>query len=186
VRTLIFATLLSASVATGAKAQVVALGASSTKGIVASEEAWTTLLEGSLRSRGLNVSVSNQGVFGDTSDGMRGRLDSVAPQGTRVVILDCCGNDNLNLGHAVANTEANLTEMVKKLRSRSVAVVFLGPTSLGQVASRSGARYCGRINAGVSPAQFIGRRGAMHADAEGNAVVAAHVLPCVVAALRAK
>ncbi len=173
---------LIALLVTEAKAQVVALGTSGTIGIVSSAEVWTTLLESMLRAKGVNVSVSNEGVFGDTSDGLLGRLDSAAPQGTRVVIIECCGNDNKK-GRTVADTEGNVTEMVKRVRARGAAVVFLGPPELGESASRSGARYCGRINAGVSHEHMIGRTGAMHADATGNSIIAAHVFPCVAAAL---
>ncbi len=128
---------------------MVALGTSGTRGIVSSAEVWTMLLESMLRAKGVNLSVSNEGVFGDTSDGLLGRLDSAAPQGTRVVIIECCGNDNKK-GKTVADTEGNVTEMVKRVRARGAAVVFLGPPELGQAAGRSGARYCGRLNAGVS------------------------------------
>jgi hypothetical protein len=124
------------------------------------------------------VSVSNEGVFGDTSDGLLGRLDSAAPEGTRVVIIECCGNDN-KMGRTVANTPGNVTEMVRRVRTRGAEVVFLGPPELGEVASRFGARYCGKLNAGVPHEHMIGRTGAMHADAAGNSVIAAHVFPCV-------
>jgi acyl-CoA thioesterase I len=85
------------------------------------------------------VSVSNEGVFGDTSDGLLGRLDSAVPEGTRVVIIECCGNDN-KMGRTVANTPGNVTEMVRRVRTRGAEVVFLGPPELGEVASRFGAR----------------------------------------------
>ena len=173
---------------TQARAQVVALGASNVRGAVPAAEAWPTLLEGQLHAKGFSVSVSNQGIFGDTSDGMLARLDSAAPQGTRVVILACCGNDNRNAQKVVFNTDGNVTEMVKRLRARGISVVFLGPPTLGEVASRSGARYCGRILAGVSAEHHVGGsgHGGFHADAEGNAIIAAHVLPCVIAALQTK
>jgi acyl-CoA thioesterase-1 len=86
-RATILALPLVVFLAIDATAQVVALGTSGTRGIVSSDEAWTTLLERMLRAKGANVSVSNEGVFGDTSDGLLGRLDSAAPEGTRVVII---------------------------------------------------------------------------------------------------
>ena len=182
-RATILALPLVVFLAIDATAQVVALGTSGTRGIVSSDEAWTTLLERMLRAKGANVSVSNEGVFGDTSDGLLGRLDSAAPEGTRVVIIECCGNDNKK-GRTVANTPGNVTEMVRRVRTRGAEVVFLGPPELGEVASRFGARYCGKLNAGVPHEHMIGRTGAMHADAAGNSVIAAHVFPCVAAALR--
>jgi acyl-CoA thioesterase I len=182
-RATILALPLVVFLAIDATAQVVALGTSGTRGIVSSDEAWTTLLERMLRAKGANVSVSNEGVFGDTSDGLLGRLDSAAPEGTRVVIIECCGNDNKK-GRSVANTPGNVSEMVRRVRKRGAEVVFLGPPELGEVASRFGARYCGKLNAGVPHEHMIGKTGAMHADAAGNSVIAAHVFPCVAAALR--
>jgi acyl-CoA thioesterase I len=138
-RATILALPLVVFLAVDATAQVVALGTSGTRGVVSSDEAWTTLLERMLRAKGTNVSVSNEGVFGDTSDGLLGRLDSAVPEGTRVVIIECCGNDN-KMGRTVANTPGNVTEMVRRVRTRGAEVVFLGPPELGEVASRFGAR----------------------------------------------
>ena len=64
------------AVASAASAQVVALGASGTKGYMLPEaETWPAKLQALLHARGLDVSVSNQGINGDTSDGMRARLE---------------------------------------------------------------------------------------------------------------
>ena len=69
-RATILALPLVVFLAIDAAAQVVALGTSGTRGIVSSDEAWTTLLERMLRAKG-----ANEGVFGDTSDGLLGRLE---------------------------------------------------------------------------------------------------------------
>jgi len=75
-------------------ATVVALGASNTAGKgVSSGEAYPAQLEALLRARGLDATVINAGVSGDTTGGMMARLDSVVPKGTRVVILQPGGND---------------------------------------------------------------------------------------------
>src|SRR5262245_17327554 len=74
--------------AAGAYAQVVALGASITQGKgVADQEAYPARLEALLRSKGMNVTVANQGINGDTLQNMQNRMDRAVPQGTRVVIL---------------------------------------------------------------------------------------------------
>lgn len=75
-------------------ATVVALGASNTAGKgVSSDEAYPAQLERLLRSRGLQVTVVNAGISGDTTGGMMARLDSAVPKGTSVVILQPGGND---------------------------------------------------------------------------------------------
>ncbi len=99
---------------TEAKAQVVALGDSETRGyLLPITDAWPAKLEGLLRQRGINVSVANQGVNGDTSDGMLSRLDSAVPGGTRVVILMCCGNDYKDKRNIVADHLGNVTTLGK-------------------------------------------------------------------------
>ena len=63
--------------ATEAKAQVVALGDSATRGyMLPLTDAWPAKLEALLHQHGQNVSVANEGVNGDTSDGMLGRVGS--------------------------------------------------------------------------------------------------------------
>ncbi len=108
-----------------ASAQVVALGDSATKGFHLPESAaWPFKLEALLRQRGLDVSVANQGVNGDTSDGMLSRLDSAVPEGTRLVIFACCGNDNKDERHLVADHDGNMRAIFARLRARGVAVIF--------------------------------------------------------------
>src|ERR1700733_13091855 len=87
-----------------AQSQVVALGASNTRGFdLPLSDAWPAKLEALLRAKGRNVSVANEGVNGDTSEGMLSRFASAVPEGTRVVILECCGNDNKNNRHVVTD-----------------------------------------------------------------------------------
>jgi acyl-CoA thioesterase I len=79
---------------TASHAQIVALGASVVQGYgVSSGEAFPAQLEAMLRAKGKNYSVRNEGVYGDTTSGVLGRLDSAVPQGTRIVILLIGGND---------------------------------------------------------------------------------------------
>ncbi len=74
--------------ASAAYAQVVAFGASITRGKgVSGQEAYPARLEALLRSKGINVTVVNQGINGDTLQNMQDRMDRAVPQGTRVVIL---------------------------------------------------------------------------------------------------
>ena len=110
-----------------ANAQVVALGDSATKGYhLAESEAWPAKLEALLHQHGANVSVANEGVNGDTSDGMLSRLDSAVPNGTRVVIFSCCGNDGKDAHHMVADHNGNIRTIVGQLRARGIAVVYSG------------------------------------------------------------
>ena len=108
-----------------AKAQVVALGASNTRGYdLPLQDAWPAKLEALLRQRGYNVAVSNEGINGDTSEGMLSRVGSAVPVGTRVVVLECCGNDNKDGRHQVADHDGNIRSLVRGLKARGVAVVY--------------------------------------------------------------
>ena len=118
---------------TEAKAQVVALGPSSTRGyLLPLTDAWPAKLEALLRQHGANLSVANEGINGDTSDGMLSRLDSAVPNGTRVVVFTCCGNDNKDANHVVADRDGNIKTIVSRLRARRIAVVFIGERFHGE------------------------------------------------------
>jgi len=99
-------------------ATVVALGASNTAGKgVSPGEAYPAQLEALLRARGLDVTVINAGVSGDTTGGMMARLDSVVPKGTRVVILQPGGND---LRKNAPNYTAELQSRIRAMGARLV------------------------------------------------------------------
>jgi acyl-CoA thioesterase-1 len=104
---------------------VVALGASNTAGKgVSTSEAYPAQLESLLRARGLDVTVINAGVSGDTTGGMMARLDSVVPKGTRVVILQPGGND-------LRKNAPNYTaELQGRIRAMGVKLVMLPNTML--------------------------------------------------------
>ena len=180
-----------------AQAQVVALGDSATRGYVLPiEQAWPAKLEGLLRQHGQNLAVANEGVNGDTSDGMLSRMASAVPSGTRVVILMCCGNDNKDKRHIVADHEGNIRDLVSKLRARGVAVVYSGSgvaglshhDDAGAAAARSaGASWCGWSYQGLAPdeIQDDGKAG-HHPTPQGHDKIAARMLPCVLRALSRK
>jgi acyl-CoA thioesterase-1 len=181
-----------------AKAQVVALGDSETRGyLLPLSDAWPAKLEGLLHQRGINVSVTNEGVNGDTSDGMLSRLDSAVPGGTRVVILMCCGNDNKDKRNIVADHLGNVTTLVSRLRARGIAVVYSGEGGVavgfhddaGASAARSaGASWCGRSFQGLAPEDKEDSHSpaGIHPTPSGHDKIAARMLPCVMRALGRK
>jgi acyl-CoA thioesterase-1 len=59
----------------------------------APSEAYPAQLEVMLHAKGINATVVNAGINGDTTEGMLARLDSAVPKGTSVVILQPGGND---------------------------------------------------------------------------------------------
>jgi acyl-CoA thioesterase I len=108
-------------------AQIVALGASVVQGYgVGSGEAFPQQLEAMLHAKGKQYSVSNQGVSGDTTAGVLGRLDSAVPQGTRIVILLIGGND-VRRGATVAQAKAGTGEIISRLQARKIRVINAAP-----------------------------------------------------------
>lgn len=128
-----------------AQVRIVALGGSSTAGQgVSSSEAYPAKLQAALRARGIQASVTNAGISGDSSRGGLSRVDSVAPAGTKVAIVELGVNDRFQ-GIDAATTKANINQIVAKLRARGTQVLLFGYRDGGQqlasVASAHGASF---------------------------------------------
>lgn len=117
---------------------IVALGDSLTAGYnLPPGESFPAQLEAALRARGLNVSVANAGVSGDTSSGGRARLDwalsSVAGK-PDLVIVEFGGNDVLR-GIEPSITRANIDAILEDLGERDIPVLLAGmqaPPNMGR------------------------------------------------------
>lgn len=153
--------------------RIVALGASntygsgrgSTNGGVSSGQAYPAQLEALLRARGVDARVSNEGVPGDTTAGMLGRLDGAVPDGTDVVIFQPGGND---ARRAVSgNTAGNIAEIRRRLAARHIPVIML--TNMGSIAPRDSRDPDGE-----------------HFNARGHAAIARWLAPKVETAARHK
>jgi acyl-CoA thioesterase I len=176
---------------TGANAatiHIVALGTSNTYGKgVARRDDYPSKLQAALRKRGYHVSVSNEGVNGDTSAGIRSRVNSSVPSGTQIVIVEPGYNDGkggrLHGGRIIdpSETRANFDAIVSGLRSRGIQVLLIGRrgVDLASVARAHGALYYPEFRAGAwnNPADLTadGR----HLNAAGYDVVVARLLPKV-------
>ncbi|TJW66332.1 MAG: arylesterase, partial [Mesorhizobium sp.] len=123
----VFVTIGGAMSAAGAETfRIVGFGDSLMAGFnLGPGEGFTDRLQAALRAKGLDVSVANAGVSGDTSSGGLARLDWSVPDGTRLVILELGANDMLR-GVAPAIPEKNLDEMLAKLKARKIAVLLAG------------------------------------------------------------
>lgn len=97
-------------------------------------DAFPQQLELALDGRGYNIFIDNAGVSGDTTSGGLARLDWSVPEGTDLVILELGANDALR-GIAPELTEANLDEMLSKLKERNIPVILAGmlaPPNMGE------------------------------------------------------
>ena len=165
-----------------AQTQVVAFGTSFTAGQgVGTSGAYPAVLEQALRAKGYNVTVSNQGVSGDTAVGGAGRVSSSVPNGTALAIVEFGVNEILGKGD-VATIAPSIRTIASNLRSRGIKTIFL--------ATRPGAaRYMSGLGGPVVQIRLGGNRAenrderTKHPSATGQAVAMQQMLPAVMAAL---
>jgi acyl-CoA thioesterase-1 len=124
-RDLAFMTPLLFFAASSRAAEVVALGASNTYGQgVERGEDFPAQLEKLLHVKGFKVSVANAGVSGETTDGMRARLDAALSTDTRVLLLQPGGNDSRH-GMSASQTQDNVASIKAAAAARHIRVVMV-------------------------------------------------------------
>jgi acyl-CoA thioesterase-1 len=126
---------LSESAAIARSLNVVAFGDSLTAGYqLPPDEAFPARLEALSRQKGLDVTITNAGVSGDTTADGLARLDWSIPDGTDGVILALGANDALR-GLSPEDSRKNLDAMLTRLRERNIPVVLAGiyaPPNMGK------------------------------------------------------
>lgn len=126
----IIATVGPACVAKAESIRVVALGASVTAGKgVGPSYAWPALLEGKLRARGYDASVTVNAISGDTSSGILSRVDSAVVPGTQVVVFDLGSANDRKIGKTRAETEATGAQIASRIRAhgaRPIRAPYMG------------------------------------------------------------
>ncbi|MBY5408578.1 arylesterase [Rhizobium leguminosarum] len=98
-------------------------------------------LQVALKAKGLDVTIANAGVSGDTTTGGLARIDWSVPDGTDGVVLELGANDALR-GIPPEESEKNLDQMIARLKERGIAVLLAGiiaPPNMG-------ADYAARFN----------------------------------------
>jgi acyl-CoA thioesterase-1 len=164
---IIFVFALSALCATFAHAaplRIVAVGASNTHGwYIGKQGAYPAQLQALLKAKGIDAQVVNAGVPFDTTWKMRKRIDSDVPKGTDIVILQPGGNDQ-RFFQSMEKRAANIEAMAQQLRARSIDVVV----------------YDEEIPARYYTFDLI------HLTREGHAMIAAALLPRIMALIGSK
>ncbi|WP_457298475.1 arylesterase [Phyllobacterium sp. P5_D12] len=97
------------------------------------QDSFTAQLEKALKDKGVNVTITNAGVAGETTTDGVSRLDWSVPDGTDLVILEFGANDALR-GIDPAISEKNLSDILEKLKQRNVQVILAGmlaPPNMG-------------------------------------------------------
>ena len=110
-----------------ARAQIVALGDSNISGPgISPSETYPAQLQAALNARGKRVSVTNAGVFGNTTADVLARIDSDVPQGTKLVVL-WVGINDARRGIPAATTASNIATINGRLKARGIAVYKVPP-----------------------------------------------------------
>lgn len=119
-----------ASAATLASPRVVAFGDSLTSGRgIGQTRAFPAILQQRIEHSGLDFTVVNAGVSGDTSSRAMRRFDSALEGDVRVLILALGANDGLR-GVPVAQLKSNLSYMIEKAQKRGIAILLCGMEAL--------------------------------------------------------
>ena len=156
------ALLLSAAPAFPKSLRIVAIGASNTRGFyIGKEAAYPAQLQKLLKQKGVEAEITNAGVAFDTTAAMLRRIDSDVPKGTDIVILQPGANDR-RFFTSREQRAANIAEMERRLRPRGIKVVI----------------YDEEIPLRYYSLDFI------HLTQEGHAMIAAALLPRIMAVAR--
>ena len=174
--------------------RIVALGDSLTAGFgLDPGEAFPEQLQRALRRRGLDVTVANAGVSGDTAADGLARLEWSVPADAQIVIVELGANDALR-GIDPALTRKALAAIVAKLQARGQTVLLAGmraPRNLGdrygaafdaiypQLAEQFGVPLHPFFLEGVAANRSLNLPDGIHPTAEGIARIVAAILPQV-------
>lgn len=155
--------------------------------------AFPVRLQKALKARGIDTTIVNAGVSGDTTSGGRDRLDWSIPEGTEAVIVELGANDALR-GVDPKVTRASLDDIVRKLKARNIAVLLAGmyaPRNYGpEYAKEFDSIYPDLASAwkvplypffleGVAGDAKLNQPDGLHPTADGIDVIVKRILPAV-------
>src|SRR5437660_7948788 len=107
---------------------ILAFGDSLTAGYgVPRGSGYPELLQRKLDGLGYKYRIVNMGISGDTTSGGRARIQAALNTMPSIVILELGANDGLR-GLPVAETEANLDQMIAAFRKTGANVILAGMT----------------------------------------------------------
>jgi acyl-CoA thioesterase-1 len=174
--------------------RVLAFGDSLTAGYgLPKTDSFPAKLETSLRAHGINVTVTNAGVSGDTTAGGRARLDWALAGRPHLVIVELGANDALR-GLPPATTWQNLDDILTRLKQRNIAVLLTGmmaPPNYGdqfaevfdsiypRLAERHGVALYPFFLDGVAADPKLNQSDGIHPTAEGVDIIIERMLPGV-------
>jgi acyl-CoA thioesterase-1 len=121
--------------------QIVALGDSLTAGYgLPDKDGFVPRLQAALTEKGVNATVANAGVSGDTSSDGLARLDWSVPDHTDAVIVELGANDMLR-GIKPEVTRDALDKILQQLAARHIAVILCGMRAAPNLGADYGAAF---------------------------------------------
>jgi acyl-CoA thioesterase-1 len=179
--------------------KILALGSSLTQGYgLPPGTEFSVQLQGALKKKGIDATVINAGVSGDTSAGGLARLDWSLADHPKAAIIELGSNDMLR-GTPPAETEKNLSAILAKLKAAHVKVLLTGMHAQRNL----GADYVGQFDAiyprlarkydvlfypffldGVAMNPKLNQADGIHPNPQGVKVIVSRMLPLVVKLLK--
>jgi acyl-CoA thioesterase-1 len=183
-----------ASAKPAAPVKILALGTSLTQGYgLPPGTEFPVQLQAALKGVGINATVINAGVSGDTSAGGLARLDWLLADRPDVAIVELGSNDMLR-GLPPEQTEKNLRAVLAKFRAAKIPVLLAGmgaQRNLGQeyvkrfdgiyprIAKEYGTLYYPFVLEGVALKRELNQNDGMHPNPAGVKVIVGRMLPMV-------
>jgi acyl-CoA thioesterase I len=174
--------------------KLVALGDSLTAGYgLPEKDGFVPQLQAALTAKGIDASVANAGVSGDTAADGLARLDWSVPLGTEAVIVEFGANDMLR-GIKPEVTRDALDAILRRLTQRHIAVLLCGmraAPNLGadyghaferiypELAAKYGVLLYPFFLDGVAADLSLTQPDGMHPNAAGVGVIVTRILPKV-------
>lgn len=172
--------------------RILVLGDSLTAGYGLSQpEGFQAVMQAALRSRGLDVTLVDAAVSGDTTAGGRARLDWALGDGVDAALVELGANDALR-GTSPANMEANLAAILDTLAARKLPVLLSGmlaPPNLGaeygdaykavftRLGKRPGVLFDPFFLQGIAGDAALNQADRIHPNPEGVRLEVARLLP---------
>lgn len=150
-------------------------------------------LQAALDAKGIDATIANAGVSGDTASDGLARLDWSVPVGTQAVILELGANDMLR-GIKPAVTRDALDNILQHLSARHIIVMLCGmraAPNLGreyaadferiypELAAKYGAQLYPFFLDGVAGDLKLTQPDGMHPNVAGVDIIVTHILPDV-------
>lgn len=180
--------------ALAAPVKILALGTSLTQGYgLPPGTEFPVQLQAALKAAGVDATVINAGVSGDTSAGGLARLDWSLADKPDAAIVELGSNDMLR-GLSPAQTEKNLRAILSKLKAARVRVLLTGmqaQRNLGadyvrqfdsiypRLAKEYGVLFYPFVLDGVALNPKLNQADGMHPNPEGVKVIVRRMLPLV-------